>query len=40
MSFNRQNKIHIDIKINEIADQYIEYLNQMEEMNLDIVSEF
>lgn len=29
-----------DIKINEIADQYIEYLNQMEEMNLDIASEF
>ncbi len=35
------NKMDIyDIKINEIADQYIEYLNQMEEMNLDIASEF
>ena len=27
-------------KINQIADQYIEYLNKMEEMNLDIASEF
>jgi len=36
-----KNKMDIyDIKINEIADQYIEYLNQMEEMNLDIASEF
>ncbi len=36
-----KNKMEIyDIKINEIADQYIEYLNQMEEMNLDIASEF
>ena len=36
-----KNKMGIyDIKINEIADQYIEYLNQMEEMNLDIASEF
>lgn len=36
-----KNKMDIyDIKINEIADQYIEYLNQMEEMNLDITSEF
>lgn len=36
-----KNKMDIyDIKINEIAYQYIEYLNQMEEMNLDIASEF
>ena len=36
-----KNKMDIyNIKINEIADQYIEYLNQMEEMNLDIASEF
>lgn len=36
-----KNKMDIyDIKINEIADQYIEYLNQMEEINLDIASEF
>lgn len=36
-----KNKMDIyDIKINEIADQYIEYLNQMEKMNLDIASEF
>lgn len=36
-----KNKMDIyDIKINEIADQYIEYLNQMEETNLDIASEF
>lgn len=36
-----KNKMDIyDIKINEITDQYIEYLNQMEEMNLEIASEF
>lgn len=36
-----KNKMDIyDIKINEIADQYIEYLNQMEEMNLEVASEF
>ena len=36
-----KNKMDIyDIKINEIADQYIDYLNHMEEMNLDIASEF
>ena len=34
-----KNKMDIyDIKISEIADQYIEYLNQMEKMNLDIKS--
>ena len=36
-----KNKMDIyDIKIHQIADQYIEYLNKMEEMNLDIASEF
>jgi segregation and condensation protein A len=36
-----KNKMDIcDIKISEITDQYIEFLNQMEEMNLDITSEF
>ena len=35
-----KNKMDIyDIKINEIADQYIEYLNQMEEMNLEAEEE-
>ena len=35
------NKMNIyDIKIDEISDQYIEYLNKMEEMNLEIASEF
>ena len=29
-----------DIKISEIADQYIEYINQMEENNLEVTSEF
>ena len=36
-----KNKMNItDIKINEITDQYIEYLNKMEDMNLEITSEF
>ncbi len=36
-----KNKMDIyDIKISEIADQYIQYLNEMESMNLDIASEF
>ena len=36
-----KNKMSIyDININEITDQYIEYINQMEEMNLEITSEF
>lgn len=29
-----------DIKIAEITDQYMEYLNEMQKMNLDITSEF
>ena len=36
-----KNKMDIfDIKIVEITDQYLEYLKKMEEMNLDITSEF
>lgn len=36
-----KNKMNIyDIKISEITDQYIEYLNEMEKMNLEITSEF
>ena len=36
-----KNKMDIyDIKISEIADQYIEYINQMEELNLEVTSEF
>ena len=36
-----KNKMNIyDINLTEITDQYIEYLNAMEEMNLEIASEF
>ena len=36
-----KNKMSIyDINLNEISDQYIQYLNEMEEMNLEIASEF
>jgi len=36
-----KNKMDIyDIKISEIADQYIEYINQLEKMNLEVTSEF
>lgn len=36
-----KNKMDIyDIKINDITDQYIDYLNKMENMNLEIASEF
>ena len=36
-----KNKMDIcDIKISEITDQYIGYLNEMERMNLEIASEF
>lgn len=36
-----KNKMNInDIKLTEIADQYIEYINKMEEMNLEVTSEF
>lgn len=36
-----KNKMDIyDIKISEIADQYIEYINELEKMNLEVTSEF
>lgn len=36
-----KNKMSInDIKLTEITDQYIEYINKMEEMNLEVTSEF
>ena len=36
-----KNKMDVcDIKICEITDQYLEYLNKMKEMNLDVTSEF
>ena len=36
-----KNKMDIyDINLNEITDQYIQYLNEMEKMNLEIASEF
>lgn len=36
-----KNKMDIyDINISQITDQYLEYINQMEEINLDITSEF
>ena len=36
-----KNKMNIyDVNLNEIADQYIAYLNAMEKMNLEIASEF
>lgn len=36
-----KNKMSIyDINLNEITDQYIEYINQMEELNLEVTSEF
>ena len=36
-----KNKMNInDIRLSEITAQYIEYINKMEEMNLEITSEF
>ena len=36
-----KNKMNIcDINISDITDQYIAYLNKMEELNLEIASEF
>lgn len=36
-----KNKMDINqISISEIADQYIEYINKMQELNLDVTSEF
>lgn len=40
-SLIEKNKMNIyDINLNEITDQYINYINQMEEMNLEVTSEF
>ena len=36
-----KNKMDIcDVKISNITDQYIDYINKMEELNLEITSEF
>ena len=36
-----KNKMNIyDINLNEITDQYIDYINQMQELNLEVTSEF
>jgi len=36
-----KNKMDIyDVKLSDIAEQYIEYINEMEAQNLDITSEF
>ena len=36
-----KNKMNIyDINLNEITDQYIAFINQMEELNLEVTSEF
>ena len=36
-----KNKMSInDINLTEITDQYVEYINKMEEMNLEVTSEF
>ena len=36
-----KNKMNIsDIKLSDITDQYIDYINAMEEMNLEVTSEF
>ena len=36
-----KNKMDIyDVKLTEITDQYIEYINEMEKMNLEVTSEF
>ena len=36
-----KNKMDIyDINLSEITDQYIDYINKMEKMNLEITSEF
>ena len=35
------NKMDIyDVNINEIADQYIEYINKMQQMDMEVTSEF
>ena len=36
-----KNKMNIyDVNLSEITDQYIDYINQMEQMNLEVTSEF
>ena len=36
-----KNKMNInDINLTEITDQYVDYINKMEEMNLEVTSEF
>ena len=36
-----KNKLDIcEVKISEITDQYIDYINNMEQMNLEVTSEF
>lgn len=36
-----KNKLNIfEVKISDITDQYIDYINKMEEMNLEVTSEF
>ena len=36
-----KNKMNInDVNLSEITDQYIDYINKMEEMNLEVTSEF
>lgn len=36
-----KNKMNIyDVKLSEITDQYIDYINKMEQMNLELTSEF
>ena len=36
-----KNKMEIDkVNLSEISDQYIEYINKMEELNLEVTSEF
>ena len=36
-----KNKMDIsNINLSEITDQYVEYINQMEKMNLEVTSEF
>ena len=41
LSLIEKNKMDIyDIKLDEITDQYLEYINRAQELNLDLASEF
>ena len=41
LSLIEKNKMDIyDIKLDEITDQYLEYINKAQELNLDLASEF